>query len=150
MAWITPTTADVTSEFTERELAVIQNVQGAPTSNLGGVLGRVVDEARDSIRSGGTTLDTVTTTIPRGLLGDVIAIARWRLLISIPTLKALQSDARKEENDRAIKKLELIATGKFKVEPVAGGSVVPASSKKCRPGTAAPPAMSSRDYDPFL
>jgi hypothetical protein len=102
---------------------VIENVQGAFESNLPAVLGRVVDEARDNIRSGGTTLDAVTTTIPRGLLNDVIAIARWRLLISIPQFKALQSEARKDEYDRAIKKMESIAIGKFKVEPAAGGSV---------------------------
>jgi phage gp36-like protein len=123
MSWITPTTADVTSEFTERELAVIQNVQGAIASNLSAILSRVVDEARDNIRSGGTTLDDTTTTIPRGLVNDVIAIARWRLLISMPQFKALQSEARKDEYDRAIKKMEAIAVGKFKVEPIAGGSV---------------------------
>lgn len=121
--WITPTTADVTSEFTERELAVIQSVQGALTSNLDAILGRVVDEVRDNIRSGGTTLDTTTTTIPRGLAGDAIAIVRWRLLISMPQFKSLQSEARKDENDRAIEKQKLIAIGKFKVEPVEGGSV---------------------------
>lgn len=134
MSWITPTTADVTTEFTERELAVIQNVQGALTSNLPAILARVVDEARENIRSGGTALDDVTTTIPRGLVNDVIAIARWRLLISIPQLKALQSEARKEEYDRAIKKMESIATGKFKVEPAAGGSVGSGMIEEVQPG----------------
>ena len=114
--WTTPSAADVMSEFTPQEAATIKGIQGA--SNLPGILARVVAEIRDYIRSGGYALDTTDeTTIPLGLHNDAITLARWRLLISLPQLKTLQSEGRKEATDRAEQKLLLIADQKFSVEP---------------------------------
>lgn len=120
MSWITPTADNVLSEFTQRELSLVGNLQGVAANNLEDVLGRVVDEVRENIRSGGKAVDPVATTIPRGILSDAIAIARWRLLVSIPQLKALQSDARKDEYTRAMDKLQRISQGKFIVESPSG------------------------------
>jgi hypothetical protein len=121
MSWITPTANDVASEFTAREQSVIQSIQGAVSSNLPAILTRVVDEVREAIRAGGKPVDEVTTTtMPRGLVADAIAIARWRLLISMPQFAQLQTPVRKEEYDNALKKLELIAAGKRGVESPTG------------------------------
>lgn len=121
--WIAPTTDDILSEFTQRELAVIQAIQGAPLSaaNPDSILSRVVDEIRDNIRSGGTVLDADPATLPRGLISDAVVITRWRLLVATPQLKQFQTDERKDEYDRAMKKQERIAERKFFVEPAAGG-----------------------------
>ncbi len=116
MSWAAPTADDVMSEFTTQEADTIKKIQGA--SNLPGILTRVVAEIRDYIRSGGYALDlTDETTLPLGLHNDAITLARWRLLISLPQLKTLQSDGRKEATERAEKKLLLIADQKFSVEP---------------------------------
>lgn len=122
--WITPTTTDVLSEFTASEAATIQNIQGTGSSNLQAILSRVIDKVRGAILAASKPVDTVSaTTIPKGLVDDAIAIARWRLLISAPQLKVFQTDKREKANDDAVKKLDLIAAGKFGVEPPAGGSV---------------------------
>lgn len=122
MAWITPTTADVLSEFTASEAATIQNIQGAGSSNLQAILNRVIDKIRDAIIAAGKSTDETATTIPRGLVDDAVAIARWRLLISAPQLQSFQTEARKDANDKALTKLDAIAAGKFGVEPPAGTS----------------------------
>src|SRR3954466_16176322 len=117
MSWVIPTIQDVTSEFTERELSVIQSIQGAVSSNLPAIVTRVIAEVRENIRAGGKPVDeTNLSTIPSGLVNDAIAIARWRLLISAPQFKALQTDVRKEQYDLALKKMEAIASGKRGVE----------------------------------
>jgi hypothetical protein len=121
--WITPTTNDVLSEFTASEAATIQNLQGSVSSNLGAILTRVIDKIRDAIIAAGKSTDpNSSTTIPRGLVDDAVAIARWRLLTSAPLLKQFQTDARKDANDKALAKLDAIAAGKYGVEPPAGTS----------------------------
>jgi hypothetical protein len=120
MAWSTPTADDVLSEFTPSELATISTILGKSpfdnTAPLSAVLSRVVDEMRGYINAGNYTLDADSTTIPKGLFNDAIAISRWRFLISAPQFKQLQTDERKELYTAAMSKLTLVSEQKFAVE----------------------------------
>jgi len=124
MAWITLTAADVLSEFTPNEAATLRNLQGSgsgsgpPYTNINVITARTVDEVRGYINGAGFDVDeTNNTTLPKGLFADAIAIARWRVLISAPQLKQLQTEERKKAFDDAIAKLNRILDGKFSVEP---------------------------------
>ncbi len=132
MSWIVLTTDDVLSEFTVPENSSIRNLlggsgsgsasgsgSGPPFWNLDLVTVRVIDELRGYIAAGGYELDEISDprTIPMELFEDAIAIARWRILVSVPMLKQLQTEERKSAFDQAIKKLTLIAEQKFFVIP---------------------------------
>jgi phage gp36-like protein len=122
MSWETPTADDVLSEFTPTELATITTLMGgAPLNNTGKlstIVTRTIAEIRGYIRSGDFDLDPDASKIPLELFTAAIAIARWRLLISAPQLKQLQTDDRKDAYKEAIKKLEQIAEGILEVEPI--------------------------------
>lgn len=122
MAWTELTAQMVLDQFTEDEASAIEAVQGGVESKLPGILQKTIDQARGDIIAGGYDLDPDTTTLPDGLHNDVIAIARWNLLTSIPALAELQTEARKDKNEKALEKLGEIATGKRRVEPPAGSS----------------------------
>ena len=132
--WVALTTDDILSEFTVPENSSIRNLlggtgsgsasgsgSGPPFWNLDLVTVRVIDEVRGYIAAGGYSLDETSDprTIPLELFEDAIAIARWRILISVPMLKQLQTEERKLAFDAAIKKLTLIAEQKFFVVPPA-------------------------------
>ena len=109
------------SEFTASEAAAIQNIQGAVSSNLAAILSRVINEVRENIRAGGKPVDpNSSTTIPSGLFSDAVAVARFRLVISVPQFAMMKTDSRKDEYDRAMKKLDNIALGKYGVEDPTG------------------------------
>ncbi len=132
MSWVVLTTDDVLSEFTVPENSSIRNLlggsgsgsspgsgSGPPFWNLDLVTVRVIDEVRGYIAAGGYALDETSDprTIPMELFEDAIAIARWRILVSVPMLKQLQTEERRLAFDAAIKKLTLIAEQKFFVIP---------------------------------
>lgn len=109
--WTAPATTDVLSEFTPQEAASIRGVQSA--DNLAAILARAVAAVRLAIESGGYALDADATKIPPGLHSECIAIARWRLLISLPQLKAMQTEERKKAFEDAEARLALIAAQGF-------------------------------------
>ncbi len=130
--WVALTTDDVLSEFTVPENSSIRNLlggsgsgnasgsgSGPPFWNLDLVTVRVIDEVRGYISAGGYALDETSDprTIPLELFEDAIAIARWRILVSVPMLKQLQTEERRLAFEAAIKKLTLIAEQKFFVVP---------------------------------
>ncbi len=123
MSWQILTTEDVLSEFTPNEASAIRNLQGgsgsgAPYTNIDVIVANVIDEVRGFIIAGGYAVDLVfDNTIPTGLFEDGIAISRWRILISAPSLKQLQTEERRFAFDKAEAKLLLIAEQKFFVEP---------------------------------
>ena len=132
MSWIALTTDDVLSEFTLQEASSLRNLQGsgsgsgAPFANIDIIVINVIDEVRGYIIAGGYDVDpTDDKTIPAGLFVDAIAIARWRVLISTPMLKQLQTEERRQAFDKAIDKLLLIANRKFTPEPIPDTIVVP-------------------------
>jgi hypothetical protein len=115
--WSAPSEADVLTEFNAGESLAIRTAQQSVDSNIPRILARVVAEIREDIRSGGYALDPDPTTIPLGLHGDAIAVARWKLLIAIPKLLTLQTKERKQENDAAKAKFKQIAAQERAVEP---------------------------------
>ena len=126
MPWNTIADTDVLNEFTPQEKAALNGIQGG-TANLATVLAAVVLQLRGSIAAGGYTLDPASAvSIPDQLRGDVIALARWRWLVSLPQLKNLQTDARKTAAADAEKKFNEVANQKLNIEsPVA--AAVPAA-----------------------
>src|SRR4030095_10244747 len=122
MPWITLTTDDVLSEFTPNEAATLRNLQGSGSGpgyvNVDVITARTVDEVRGFINGARLDVDEADdTTLPKGLFADAIAIARWRVLISAPQLKQLQTEERKKAFDDALAKINKIAAGGLSVEP---------------------------------
>lgn len=115
--WSELTAADVQDQFTAAEAAVIEVVQGDVGDKLPGIVAKVIAQVRDDIRSGGYALDADELKIPAGLHNDAIAIARWKLLVTLPSAEDIQSKERKAENDDALAKLRRISEGKYSVEP---------------------------------
>lgn len=138
MPWSTIAESDVLDEFSSQEQAALTAAR-AGTDKLPAILTRVVNSARGSILSGGSDLDAAGT-IPDQIRTEVIDIARWRLLISYPALKNLQTKERKDAHDEAKKVLKEISrrTSEQKVERPATpapttGSVVTAPAIGCKP-----------------
>ena len=115
MSWSVITETDVLSEFNPKEQALIANIQNA-ADNLAPILQRVVNAARACVVAGGSQVDQPGT-IPDQLRMDVIAVARWKWLISLPQVnETLQSINRKNAHDDAMKRLDDVAAGKIKIE----------------------------------
>jgi len=126
MSWNTIQADDVLAEFTPVEAATLQSIQGA-SDRLAGVLLNSVNQTRGSIAAGGYGLDAAGT-VPDQLRSDVIAIARWRWLISFPQMKSMQTDARKAAFEDAIKRLDLVGNQKVNVEAPAGSVSAPSGN----------------------
>ena len=118
--WISLTTFDVLQEMTAREVEGIAAVKGEERgAALDGILERAIARVRGAVFASGTTLGDEGT-IPDSLAGDVVAIARWRLLTSVPKNEALQTEARRAAADAAEERLSLVERGTLKVEPGSG------------------------------
>ena len=110
MSWKIIQSSDVESELLPGELQQLNALEGA-TTLLDGILVKTINRVRGQIKAGGNQLD-VAGTIPDQLESEVIAIARWRWLISFPELEAIQTKARKEAHDNAEALLKEIASNK--------------------------------------
>jgi hypothetical protein len=112
MAWSIIAADEVLQEFTPAERAALKNIQADFTDvNLPAILARTVNAARGSIQAGGNTLGDANT-IPDQLRGEIIAIARWKLLTAFPQMKALQTAERSRAARDATDLLQLIASQK--------------------------------------
>ncbi len=114
MSWNGITTADVLEEFTPQEIAALNGLQGGQ-ENLAPILGRVVNAARGSIIAGGNRLGPEGT-VPDQLRGEIIDIARWRWLISLPQMQRLQSAPRQAAFESAKATLEGVSKGEIRIE----------------------------------
>ena len=115
-AWVTITEEEIKTAMTakERDIFGMTVVDGTPSDRVPGILSDVTALVRSYIGScERNQLDANAELIPRMAMHHALAIARWRLLTSIP--KYAPGDARKEEYDRAIIFLEDMA--KCKVMP---------------------------------
>lgn len=108
MSWTTIHHDEVLQEFTPQEQLSINAVQGA-NIQLGKILGRVVNAWRGAI-SLNQALGAFNT-IPADVREDVIAETRWRWLISLPQLKALQTKERQGLYEDALAHLKEIRGG---------------------------------------
>lgn len=98
--WSQLVTDDVLGEFTPVEKAVLKNIRGGE-EKLADILGRVIDQVRKAYLDGGRGVDASEATVPDGEKPRAIAIARWKLLISFPMLKSMQTADRKAAHDDA-------------------------------------------------
>jgi hypothetical protein len=114
MAWNTIATSDVLNEFTPAEQSALQSIQGA-SIDLGAILTEAVNAMQGAVLAGGNQVGQPGT-VPDQLRREVVAIARWNWLASFPTLKALQSDARKQAHDDAQKRLDDVSMRRIKTE----------------------------------
>lgn len=120
MAWNVLTSRDVLDEMSPGEAATVKAIQGASDLLPRFVL-RAVNECRGAIEAGNYPLGP-DGTIPDGLASDVIAIARWRWLISLPQLVKLQTKEREQAFKDAQEKLKLATQQKFAVEAPTEGT----------------------------
>jgi hypothetical protein len=118
-SWNVIAEAEVLQEFIPAEQAAIKAAAGA-VDQLPSILTRTVNQARGLIEAAGAALGGAAT-IPDSLRPDVIAIARWRWLTSIPQFKSMQTAERKALYDDAIRHLDELAKRERTVEsPTAG------------------------------
>ena len=137
MSWRAIETTDVLGELTAAEASKLQAASGDETK-LAEILSRTVAAVRGSISASGYRLDAAGT-IPDQLRLDVVAIARWRWLISFPALASLQTDARKADHERAQDRLDQIARGEFPIEAPAAASAGEAAGLR--------PSIAERDLN---
>lgn len=115
MSWATITSEEVLSEFTPNEHTVIEAISGSTTA-LDSILERAVNSARGSMLAGGNRL-AAEGTVPDQIRPEIIAIARWRWITSLPKSgMALATEARKDAAREAMELLKDIARGDLKVE----------------------------------
>lgn len=115
MSWSSITSDEVLSEFTPTERTIIETISGSTTA-LDSILDRAVNSARGSMLAGGNRLSAAGT-VPDQIRPEIIAIARWRWITSLPKSgMALATDARKDAHREAMDLLKEIARGDLKVE----------------------------------
>ena len=125
MSWDTLTADDVLSEFNASERVNIANVVGA--DNLAAITARVVSEVRGACLAGGNVVSTGDT-IPDQLIGDAIAIAKWRFVLALPNMPALQSKPRFDAYTESRALLREISAGSIKVQLPTAGTEIAAQS----------------------
>jgi hypothetical protein len=119
--WATLTVDDLKTSMTANEVADFSKVgtDGAPAERATQILADLVAEIRGFIASVPTnTLSADATLIPPEFKSRALAIARWRVLISIPRYNP--GDARKAEWEKACTFFESqVAGGKVRPQPAA-------------------------------
>lgn len=115
MAWINITEAYVQTRLTGAEVTALKTVALASgqTDPLPEIVEQVVDEVRGHVAAGGNTLGSAST-IPEKLLSAALAIIRFRLTTRLP--KFTSDDNRRREYEDAVRLMERVADGKFRVE----------------------------------
>jgi len=116
--WVTLTTDDLKSSMTAVEVESFGKTatDGAPDERVTQILADLVAEIRGFIGSASAnTLSADATRIPPEFKARALAIARWRLLITIPRYSP--GDARKAEWEQANQFFEKVATGKIRPQP---------------------------------
>lgn len=115
-AWVEISEVELKHSLTslEREIFGKTVVDGSPADRVPGILGDVTALVRSYISScERNQLDQNTNLIPRMAMHHALAIARWRLLTTIP--KYNPGEPRKEEYEKAISFFEEMA--KCKIMP---------------------------------
>lgn len=115
-AWIPITEDDLKNALTVKERDIFgMAVSGdTPTDRVPGILSDVTALVRSYIAScERNVMDVDASLIPRMAMHHALAIARWRVLTTLP--KYVPGDARKEEYERAMTFFEEMA--KCKVMP---------------------------------
>lgn len=118
MEWITLTEDDALSGMTQRERDDFAktSVGAVVTDRLTPILADLVAEIRGYITTWSpNTISADTTKIPPSFKAKAIAIARWRVLTSIPGYQP--GEARKLEYEKADSFFNSVAKGTIRPEP---------------------------------
>ncbi|WAC18880.1 hypothetical protein OVA24_06265 [Luteolibacter sp. SL250] len=116
--WIPLTEADLLSSLTESERDGFGRTDAPedPGDRVPQLLGDLVAEIRGQIATcTQNSLSADTTLIPQSMRANALAIARWRLLITVPSYQP--GDARKLEYENAVKYFAQVALCKIRPEP---------------------------------
>jgi hypothetical protein len=125
MPWATITTDDVLAEFSLAEQTSLTGASGA----LDVILANVVNSVRGQILAGGNMLSSIAQTVPDQLRDEVISIARWRFLSSVPLLQDFKTDDRRSLYNDAMNTIRAVSMGSIKVElPNDAASLLAAST----------------------
>jgi hypothetical protein len=127
--WNTLSASQILTGFSPQEIAFLQNNLGGQQAALDALAPFINDEIaalQGAVIAGGSQQGQPGT-VPDQLRPDFVAIVRWRLLLSYPSLKSLQTDARKDAFTRAQDKISEVANGRLKVE------LPPASQAQANP-----------------
>jgi len=117
MPWTALTEAGALKEgFNPSEQAALTAVAGA-VDGFADILTSGILEARGICEGAGYTLDADVTTLPDALRPHVIALARWRWLITVPEFRQMQTEERKLAAERAEEVLDKVAAGDFPIAP---------------------------------
>lgn len=116
MPWAIIVVDDLKSGLAGAELEALQSAalatgQSDPTPEI---IAQVVDLVRGYIAAGGVTLGSGAT-LPSKLKTSALAIIRYRICSRLP-VSSLLTEARKQEYQDAIRLLEQVAAGRFRVE----------------------------------
>jgi hypothetical protein len=139
--WNTLSASQILTGFSPQEIAFLQNNLGGQQAALDAITPIISDEIaalQGAVIAGGSQQGPVGT-VPDQLRPDLVAIVRWRLLLTYPSLKSLQTDSRKDAFARAQDKISEVANGRLKVElpPASQAQVNPApvnAVQTVRPG----------------
>lgn len=117
MAWVSLTEADVRTRLSSAELAAVNSVHAASgdTTLVASLITQVTDEIRGYVAAWPENKLEEGAKIPSKLVGAALAIIRYRILSSLPS-QTLLTEARKKESDDALRLLERVSEGKFRVE----------------------------------
>jgi phage gp36-like protein len=125
-AWNVVTVDNVLEEFNSQERTAYDASKGS--DDFQAILDRVIKKARGAVIAAGKTAGPVGT-VPSSLEGEVIAIARWRFLLALPSAEGLLSDGRKDAHKEGLKTLKEVSKGEQPVEvPDAGTASADAAS----------------------
>lgn len=117
MAWIVPSENDLGERLAAAELTALQNAAtGAHGNTVPDIMTSVVAEVRGRVAANKQNRLGAAGTIPEELRSAALAIARWRALSRLPSLRSLQDDARRMEYTDALALLASVARGEFAIE----------------------------------
>jgi hypothetical protein len=118
MTWTTLTETDLLSSMTEKERNDFAkaSVGATVTDRVTPILANLVAEIRGYIVTWGpNTISADETKIPPSFTAKALAIARWRVLITVPGYQP--GDARKLEYEKADSFFMAVAKGTIRPEP---------------------------------
>jgi len=129
MPWIALTEEHVLEGLSTVDLDALRKIQQAPGAldPMPGILARTASEVQGYVATRYPVGQAGT--VPDQLLSAAAAIARWRLLGSLP-IRQLSTEHRKGEYDDAWSRLRDVSAGKFALD-------IPTSPATTQPGPAA-------------
>lgn len=116
MSWRALTQADLLAGLTSREADMLSQSGGGADDRMPGIIEQITAEIRGRIATWKSNqLSIAQDHIPLSFVARASAVARWRLMASIPNYQP--SEARKLEYEAAEKFFEQVGRGTMRPEP---------------------------------